>query len=123
MGLREDLERYRIVGEERRQDLAEFIQYGDLGRSRRDSVRIPIKIVDLPEFAYDKRDMGGVGQGDGGTPDVGQPVGQPVGGDEGVGIGVRHGASPRAVSRASVRPAPGIPGRGGEAVGGGLWMR
>ncbi len=77
MGLRDDIERYREVGEERRQDLAEFIQYGDLGQSLPDEVKIPIKIVDLPEFAYDKRDMGGVGQGDGGTPDVGQPVGQP----------------------------------------------
>jgi uncharacterized sporulation protein YeaH/YhbH (DUF444 family) len=77
MGLRDDIERYREVGEERRQDLAEFIQYGDLGQSLPDEVKIPIKIVDLPEFAYDRRDMGGVGQGDGGTPDVGQPVGQP----------------------------------------------
>jgi uncharacterized sporulation protein YeaH/YhbH (DUF444 family) len=77
MGLRDDLERYREVGEQRRQDLAEFIQYGDLGRSRRDSVQIPIKIVDLPEFAYDQRDMGGVGQGDGDTPQPGDPVGEP----------------------------------------------
>ena len=77
MGLKDDLERYREVGENRRQDLAEFIQYGDLGQSRRDQVRIPIKIIDLPEFAYDQRDMGGVGQGDGGTPEPGDPVGQP----------------------------------------------
>ena len=77
MGLRDDVERYREVGEERRQDLAEFIQYGDLGGSRPDSVRIPVKIVDLPGFEYDRRDAGGVGQGDGDTPDVGQPVGQP----------------------------------------------
>jgi uncharacterized sporulation protein YeaH/YhbH (DUF444 family) len=77
MGLKDDIERYHEVGEQRRQDLAEFIQYGDLGESRPDEVRIPIKIVDLPEFAYDQRDMGGVGQGDGDTPDVGQPVGEP----------------------------------------------
>jgi uncharacterized sporulation protein YeaH/YhbH (DUF444 family) len=64
MGLREDLERYREVGEQRRQDLAEFIQYGDMGASRPDSVQIPIKIVDLPEFDYDRRDKGGVGKGD-----------------------------------------------------------
>ena len=81
MGLRDDLERYRDVGEQRRQDLAEFIQYGDLGQSRQDSVQIPIKIVDLPAFEYDQRDMGGVGQGQDGTPDVGQPVGQPQPGD------------------------------------------
>ena len=78
MGLRDDLDRFREVGEERRQDLAEFIQYGDLGQSRRDEVRIPIKIVDLPEFAYDQRDMGGVGQGDA---EEGDPVGDPEPGD------------------------------------------
>jgi Protein of unknown function (DUF444). len=77
MGLKDDIERYREVGEEKRQDLSEFIQYGDMGQSLPDEVKIPIKIVDLPEFAYDQRDMGGVGQGDGDTPDVGQPVGEP----------------------------------------------
>jgi uncharacterized sporulation protein YeaH/YhbH (DUF444 family) len=77
MGLRDDLERYREVGEDRRQDLSEFIQYGDLGQSLPEEVKIPIKIVDLPEFAYDPRDKGGVGQGDGGAPDVGDPVGEP----------------------------------------------
>jgi uncharacterized sporulation protein YeaH/YhbH (DUF444 family) len=82
MGLRDDLERYREVGESRRQDLAEFIQYGDLGSSRGDQIRIPIKIIDLPEFAYDQRDMGGVGQGEGGTPEPGEPVGRPEDGDE-----------------------------------------
>ncbi|MFC6973795.1 YeaH/YhbH family protein [Halomicroarcula sp. GCM10025709] len=84
MGLRDDLERYREVGEQRRQDLAEFIQYGDLGQSRDDEVRIPIKIVDLPAFEYDQRDKGGVGQGEGAQPGdpVGQPQPQPGDGDE-----------------------------------------
>jgi len=77
MGLRDDLERYREVGEERRQDLSEFIQYGDLGQSLPEEVKIPIKIVDLPAFEYDQLDKGGVGQGDGGTPQPGDPVGQP----------------------------------------------
>ncbi|QLD84539.1 YeaH/YhbH family protein [Natronomonas halophila] len=77
MGLRDDLDRFREVGEAKRQDLSEFIQYGDLGNSRPDEVKIPIKIVDLPSFVYDDRDKGGVGQGQGGTPDVGDPVGQP----------------------------------------------
>jgi hypothetical protein len=81
MGLRDDVERFREVGENRREDLKEFIRYGDLGGSGPDSIRVPIKVVDLPEFAYDRRDMGGVGQGDGGTPDVGQPVGPPQPGD------------------------------------------
>ncbi len=81
MGLREDLERFREVGEERREDLKEFIRHGNLGGSGPNSINIPIKIVDLPEFAYDRRDQGGVGQGQGGTPDVGQPVGRPQPGD------------------------------------------
>jgi hypothetical protein len=81
MGLRDDLERFRDVGEERREDLKEFIRYGDLGGSGPNSIRVPIKVVDLPEFAYDQRDMGGVGQGQDGTPDVGQPVGPPQPGD------------------------------------------
>jgi hypothetical protein len=74
MGLRDDLDRFREVGERNREDLSEFIQYGDLGESLPDEVRVPIKIVDLPEFEYDQRDQGGVGQGDA---DVGQPVGEP----------------------------------------------
>ncbi|MFB6232943.1 MAG: DUF444 family protein, partial [Haloarculaceae archaeon] len=78
MGLKDDIERYREVGENRRQDLSEFIQYGDLGQSRPDEVRIPIKIVDLPEFEYEQRDAGGVGQGDA---DEGDPVGRPEPGD------------------------------------------
>ncbi|WP_411719216.1 YeaH/YhbH family protein [Natronomonas sp.] len=77
MGRRDDLDRYREVGEAKREDLSEFIQYGDLGESRPDEIRIPIKIVDPPEFVYDPRDMGGVGQGQGETPDVGDPVGEP----------------------------------------------
>ena len=77
MGLRDDLDRFREVGERRREDLSEFISYGDLNGSRPDAINVPIKIVDLPEFAYDQRDKGGVGQGQDGTPDAGQPVGQP----------------------------------------------
>ena len=78
MGLREDLERFRAVGEQRRQDLAEFIEYGDLGGSGANSIRVPIKIVDLPEFEYDRLDRGGIGRGDA---DVGDPVGDPEPGD------------------------------------------
>ncbi|RDI72892.1 YeaH/YhbH family protein [Halopelagius longus] len=81
MGLREDLERFREVGEERREDLQEFISYGNLGGSGPESIQIPIKVVDLPEFKYDRLDQGGVGQGKGDTPDVGQPVGPPQPGD------------------------------------------
>lgn len=74
MGLRQDLDRFNEVGEERRQDLIEFIKNGELGTEN--TIKIPIKIVDLPEFAYDQRDMGGVGQGQGGTPEPGDQVGE-----------------------------------------------
>ncbi|WP_144800111.1 DUF444 family protein [Halorubrum depositum] len=83
MGLTDDRERFREVGEQRREDLAEFISHGDLGRSGPDRVRIPVKIVDLPEFEYDKREAGGVGQAQGGQPQPGQPVDpEPDDGDE-----------------------------------------
>ncbi|WP_123624283.1 DUF444 family protein [Halorubrum sp. CSM-61] len=81
MGLTEDRERFREVGEERREDLSEFISHGDLGGSGPDRVRIPVKIVDLPEFEYDRREAGGVGQGQGGQSQPGQPV-EPEPGDE-----------------------------------------
>ena len=71
MGLRDDLERFRVVGEDRREDLADFIRYGDLGASDEREIRIPIKIVELPEFRYDPLDQGGVGAGDA---EVGDPV-------------------------------------------------
>ncbi|AAG19222.1 conserved hypothetical protein [Halobacterium salinarum NRC-1] len=74
MGLKEDRERFHEIGEQRRQDLAEFIQYGDLGGSGPDAVRVPIKLVDLPAFEYDQLDRGGVGQGD---VDPGDQVGEP----------------------------------------------
>ena len=77
MGLREDLERFREIGDKRRPDLAEFIREGDLSGSDRDSIRVPIKIVDLPEFTYDQRESGGVGQGGDGQPQPGQPVDVP----------------------------------------------
>ena len=83
MGLPEDRERFREVGEARREDLSEFISHGDLAGSDPDRIRIPVKIVDLPEFAYDQREMGGVGQGGDGQPRPGQPVDpDPDDGDE-----------------------------------------
>ena len=73
MGLRDDLKRFQEVGEERRVDLTEFIEQHELGYG--DQIRVPIKIIQLPEFAYIKPDMGGVGQGQGGTPEEGEKVG------------------------------------------------
>ena len=83
MGLTEDRERFREVGETRREDLAEFISHGNLGGSGADRIRIPIKVVDLPAFEYDRRSAGGVGQGGDGQPQPGQPVdAEPGDGDE-----------------------------------------
>jgi uncharacterized sporulation protein YeaH/YhbH (DUF444 family) len=83
VGLTDDRERFREVGEQRREDLSEFISHGDLGGSGPDRVKIPVKIVDLPEFEYDQREAGGVGQGQGGQPRPGQPVDpEPDDGDE-----------------------------------------
>ena len=83
MGLTEDRERFREVGETRREDLAEFISHGDLGGSDPDRIRIPVKIVDLPAFEYDRRDAGGVGKGGDGQPQPGDPVDpEPGDGDE-----------------------------------------
>lgn len=91
MGLREDLDRFRKVGEEERQDLEEFIQYGEMESGQ---IKIPIKVVDLPEFEYDKYSMGGVGQGEGevGQPvDVGEEKGEGDDGDEAGEEGGEHG--------------------------------
>ena len=83
MGLTEDRERFREVGETRREDLAEFISHGNLGGSGANRIRIPVKVVDLPAFEYDRRDAGGVGQGGDGQPQPGQPVDpEPGDGDE-----------------------------------------
>jgi len=68
MGLREDLDRFKKIGEEERQDLVEFIKHGEMESG---DIKIPIKVVDLPEFEYDQFSMGGVGQGEG---EVGDPV-------------------------------------------------
>lgn len=79
MGIRDDIKRYKEIGEERRMDLEEFIKQGQLGPQ----IQIPIKTVNLPEFTYDMTDRGGVGQGEG---DVGDPLPiDPEEGEEGEG--------------------------------------
>jgi uncharacterized sporulation protein YeaH/YhbH (DUF444 family) len=72
MGLRDDLDRYRKVGEENRQDLEDFIKHADLSQGQGD-IRVPIKIISLPEFKYSKLDEGGIGSGEG-DEEVGDPV-------------------------------------------------
>ena len=76
MGLREDLERFKQVGEEKRQDLKKFIAQGNIQAG--DDIKVPIKIIELPSFEYSRQDAGGVSQGEG---EVGDPVEQP--GEEG----------------------------------------
>lgn len=76
MGLQDDLERFRKIGEDERQDLIEFIKHGEMQGGN--NIKIPIKIIELPEFEYDQWDMGGVGQGDA---DQGDPVEMPEQGE------------------------------------------
>ena len=90
MGLRDHIRRFEEVGETFRQDLREFIREGEFEPSTEETIRIPVKVVDLPEIAYDPIDKGGVGMaGDADAqPDQGQPVkvpGQPGSGDDGDG--------------------------------------
>jgi len=87
MGLKDHIRRFEEVGEQYRQDLTEFIREGEFEPSTEENIRIPVKIVDLPEIAYDPLDKGGVGMaGDAdGQPDQGQPVelpGEPDSGDD-----------------------------------------
>ncbi len=70
-----DVRRFRQIGEEHRMDLKEFIKHGKLGND----INIPIKIIELPEFVYDKNQQGGIGQGDA---EVGDPVDDGQEGDE-----------------------------------------
>ena len=79
MGIVDDVNRFKEIGEENREDLTEFIKHGDLSTG---DIKIPIKQVELPEFEHDPIDQGGVGKGDGEPGDpVGQPVPQPGKGD------------------------------------------
>ncbi len=75
MGLRKDTERYERVGEEEREDLLDFIKYGDMSKSDEDNISIEIKIVDLPEFEFDFLEKGGIGKA---PPDADVEEGDPV---------------------------------------------
>ncbi len=61
MGLRKDIENYEKIGEENREDLIDFIKYGDMSQSDENDINLKIKIIDLPEFVYDFVEKGGVG--------------------------------------------------------------
>lgn len=78
MGLRDDIERYKEVGDEKRPDLQEFIKQGDLSNSDEDTIRLPFKIIQLPGFEYEEQSKGGIGQaGEGEDVEEGDPVQKP----------------------------------------------
>lgn len=70
--IRKDLERYkRIVRGEIRKNLRELIKHGAIvGQRGGNTVKVNLKSIQIPEFRYDPRRMGGLGQGNGaiGTP-------------------------------------------------------
>ncbi len=71
--IRKDHRRFRRIIKGRiREDLEELISRGSLaGKKGGDTVKIPVKDIDIPEFRYDPRSAGGLGSGDG---KIGQPV-------------------------------------------------
>ena len=82
--IEQDLHRFRqIVRGVVKKELKKYITTGELiGKKGKDLVSIPIRQIEVPNFRYETRKMGGVGQGDG---DIGSPVGQgddPGGGGE-----------------------------------------
>lgn len=83
--IEQDESRFRqIVRGKVRQNLRKYMSSGELlGRQGRELVTIPIPQIQIPQFRFGTRQMGGVGQGDG---EVGSPIGydptQPGGGDK-----------------------------------------
>lgn len=71
-GIKRDHLRFKqIVKGKIKQNLKKYISQGEIiGRQGKDYVSIPIPQIDLPRFKFGKRQMGGVGQGEGapGTP-------------------------------------------------------
>lgn len=71
-GIKRDHLRFKqIVKGKIKQNLRKYITQGELiGRQGKDYVSIPIPQIDLPRFKFGRRQMGGVGQGEGqpGTP-------------------------------------------------------
>ncbi len=71
-----------------KQDLKRHITRGELiGRKGNEIVSIPVPQIELPHFRYGRREMGGVGQGEG-------EVGQPIGGSPGDGGDGQAGDAP-----------------------------
>jgi uncharacterized protein len=79
-GIKRDHLRFKqIVKGKIKQNLRKYITQGELvGRQGKDYVSIPLPHIDLPKFKFGRRQMGGVGQGEGAP---GTPLG-PGGDDE-----------------------------------------
>lgn len=71
-GIKRDHQRFKqIVKGKIKQNLKKYITQGEMiGRQGKDYVSIPIPQIELPRFKFGRRQMGGVGQGEGqpGTP-------------------------------------------------------
>jgi len=64
-----------------RKNLRKYISRGELiGRKGKDLVSIPVPQVEIPQFRFGRKSMGGVGQGEG---EPGTPLGPPEGRDGG----------------------------------------
>src|SRR3984957_4979616 len=79
VSIKRDHQRFKqIVKGKIKQNLKKYITQGELvGKQGKDYVSIPIPQIDLPRFKFGRRQMGGVGQGEGAP---GTPIGP--GGDE-----------------------------------------
>jgi sporulation protein YhbH len=81
--IEQDLHRFRqIVRGVVKRELKNYITTGELiGKKGKDLVSVPIHQIEIPNFRYETRKMGGVGQGEG---EKGTPIGQAPG-EEGSG--------------------------------------
>ncbi len=73
-GIKRDHLRFKqIVKGKIKQNLKKYITHGELiGKQGREFVSIPIPHIELPRFKFGRKQMGGVGQGEG---QVGTPIG------------------------------------------------
>jgi uncharacterized sporulation protein YeaH/YhbH (DUF444 family) len=88
--IEQDLQRFRqIVRGAVKRELRKFIVSGELiGKKGRDIVSIPIHQIEIPNFRYETRRLGGVGQGEG---EKGTPIGVDDAGDGPGGAGSAPG--------------------------------
>lgn len=80
--IEQDHSRFRqIVRGKIKENLRKYISHEELiGRKGKDLVSIPVPQIDIPNFRFEPRSQGGVGQGDG---DIGTPIATDGGEDSG----------------------------------------